>query len=110
MKTLVPILLLGLGCDRATVRYEPFCQPDAARAEWVAKCAEAANPKSDEEGEDLVAQCDVSSKSLFCKHRWVSYNDSGGLYKPVPCSLTKEPDRLRACSSAGWDPKSDASQ
>lgn len=32
----------------------------------VVDCSAAANPKSDEEGEDLVAQCDVTCKSMIC--------------------------------------------
>jgi hypothetical protein len=36
------------------------------QADFILKCAEAANPKSDEEGEDLVMQCEKTSRNLFC--------------------------------------------
>jgi len=36
------------------------------QANFILKCAEAANPKSDEEGEDLVIQCEKTSRNLFC--------------------------------------------
>ena len=35
-------------------------------ADFVIKCAEAANPLSDEEGEDLVLQCHRTGESLLC--------------------------------------------
>lgn len=36
------------------------------QADFILKCADAANPKSDEEGEDLVIQCEKTSRNLFC--------------------------------------------
>ncbi len=39
----------------------------------MVKCASAANPKSDEEGEDLVAQCDSSCTKMVCPLRAVRY-------------------------------------
>lgn len=37
------------------------------RAKFIIDCAKAANPMSDEEGEDLVRQCEETSEHLFCK-------------------------------------------
>jgi hypothetical protein len=37
------------------------------RAEFIINCAKAANPMSDEEGEDLVKQCQETSRDLFCE-------------------------------------------
>ncbi|MEK6883495.1 MAG: hypothetical protein AABY22_27960, partial [Nanoarchaeota archaeon] len=34
-------------------------------AQFVVNCARAANPHSDEEGEDLVAQCEQTAKRMF---------------------------------------------
>lgn len=42
------------------------CENDK-RAEFIINCARAANPMSDEEGEDLIKQCDATSVSLYCK-------------------------------------------
>lgn len=37
------------------------------RAKFIIECAKAANPMSDEEGEDLVKECERTSFSLFCE-------------------------------------------
>lgn len=37
------------------------------KAKFILDCAKAANPMSDEEGEDLVIQCERTATSLFCK-------------------------------------------
>ncbi len=42
-------------------------QSDRERlANFIVKCAEAANPKSDEEGEDLVKQCQWTGTEVLC--------------------------------------------
>lgn len=38
-----------------------------SRAKFIIECAKAANPMSDEEGEDLVKQCGQTSFELFCE-------------------------------------------
>jgi hypothetical protein len=66
------------------------CYPESAerRAEFIIKCSEAANPKSDEEGEDLVAECRRTSERLFCpEEKFVQIAD----YQWLPCSEAKEP-------------------
>lgn len=37
------------------------------RADFIINCAKAANPMSDEEGEDLVKECNKVSYQLFCE-------------------------------------------
>ncbi len=37
-----------------------------ALAEFIIACATAANPKADEEGEDLVSQCQLSGERALC--------------------------------------------
>ena len=37
------------------------------KAKFIIDCAKAANPMSDEEGEDLVAQCERTATNLFCE-------------------------------------------
>lgn len=36
-------------------------------ADFIVKCAKAANPMSDEEGEDLVQQCEWTGQRIYCK-------------------------------------------
>ena len=47
-------------------RWKTICKDNDKRAEFIINCAKAANPMSDEEGEDLVIQCERTSRNLFC--------------------------------------------
>ena len=47
-------------------RWKSICKDNDKRAEFIINCAKAANPMSDEEGEDLVIQCERTSRNLFC--------------------------------------------
>lgn len=59
-----------------------FCEtPNLERARWIIECASAANPKSDEEGEDLVAQCEKTSEAVFCPY--VMHRFDGQNWRPV---------------------------
>ena len=81
---------LRMGCD----------EPDGpAAVDCMVRCAEAANPMSDEEGEALVEQCDRSCEKYACKKRalWVQYPRGGG----VSCKLTQDPREIKACRRAG---------
>lgn len=47
---------------------EQVC-PTAELSRAVIECAQAANPMSDEEGEDLVAQCEETMRRTYCEWR-----------------------------------------
>jgi len=47
--------------------WHQICKNNDKRAEFIINCAKAANPMSDEEGEDLVEQCQRTSYDLFCE-------------------------------------------
>ena len=47
--------------------WHQICKNNDKRAEFIINCAKAANPMSDEEGEDLVEQCERTSRNLFCE-------------------------------------------
>ena len=64
----VPEKRVGRKCELAS---------SAVRAEFILKCAEAANPKSDEEGEDLVSQCEQTSERLYCENVVWTFNSDG---------------------------------
>lgn len=59
-----------IGCDKKSPP-EPVYQErlttviTAEARQWILDCIKNGNPMSDEEGEDLVRQCEVSGKSLF---------------------------------------------
>jgi hypothetical protein len=73
-----------------------------AASAFVIACAAAANPKSDEEGEDLVRQCEETATNLHCLRTewmvWPHYH----VPKAVLCRKTKGGARL-ACEAKGWD-------
>lgn len=48
--------------------WKTICKDNDKRAKFVIDCAKAANPMSDEEGEDLVLQCERTSNALFCEY------------------------------------------
>ena len=54
--------------DQRKWRWHKICKNNDKRAEFILNCAKAANPMSDEEGEDLVKQCEKTSYDLFCEY------------------------------------------
>ena len=86
------IPLLVAGCSSY---YEPkYCVviPDERRAEaaeWVVRCVEAANPKSDEEPEDNIRAAMAAARELFGEtqvvavHRIPPFGDVLGTYPGV---------------------------
>lgn len=73
--------------------------PESERAvACMIACAAAANPKSDEEGEDLVKQCDQSCTRLLCRTpAWRYWSGSGW----EPCE-SGDAVAQRACRASGW--------
>jgi hypothetical protein len=67
--------LCGCG-DQTYMRIENECPPgDKALVSFILTCAKNANPLSDEEGEDLVLQCEHTGKRVVCpqKKYFVTY-------------------------------------
>jgi len=68
------VMLANSGCTlkdqhKITKSTRQKCETDLHRkqlAEFIIKCSEAANPKSDEEGEDLVDQCENTGVRTIC--------------------------------------------
>ena len=64
------------GIDLEKVSYRPVCLTEESKtklAKFIVDCAKSANPMSDEEGEDLVKQCELTGKETICtdeKHCW----------------------------------------
>ncbi len=71
------LLMLLVSCSASEeVRLEHECVDAMDRVmvvDCMVKCANAANPKSDEEGEDLVSQCDRSCTKMVCPLQAVRY-------------------------------------
>ena len=69
----IMIAISNSGCSKPYNRtdriYKKSCDTEAQRdklASFIIKCSEAANPKSDEEGEDLVIQCERTGINTIC--------------------------------------------
>ncbi len=67
------LLLFLVGCDKESTTVMRSQSTDCVTKEdrerlavFIVECAKAANPMSDEEGEDLVAQCESSGKNTLC--------------------------------------------
>lgn len=63
--------LVLIACEKNTTTqiYRPTCLLFDERrhlADFVIECARAANPMSDEEGEDLVKQCENTGTRIVC--------------------------------------------
>lgn len=84
MKRILLLVALATlaGCEGPPRVYEerkPVCDTPELRekvAEYTVACAKAANPMSDEEGEDLVAECRRSSMVILCPEQTFTYEYS----------------------------------
>lgn len=74
VSAVLAILLTGCGpSERTEVGLETWCDTEEAPAleRMILACAKAANPMSDEEGEDLVAQCEKTAQRTVCPKRLI---------------------------------------
>lgn len=70
MKTTILLLLAVclVGCSENKIRIgasNPSIQGNEKAAQFIIEYATAANPLSDEEGEDLVEQCESTARQIF---------------------------------------------
>ena len=91
MKYLALVIALAVtGCTPDfTVDTTQSIKGSTEAAEWIIKCAEAANPLSDEEGEDLVYGCAHTAKSIYGNTIYHVYR---GGYQCVSPSYTEARD------------------
>ena len=81
MKLLLVLLTLCVyACDSSTIAYRHVV-PEELRQEqrvWVLECIGRANPQSDEEPEDWVRMCHVTSIELYgVRTKGINYRVSG---------------------------------
>lgn len=100
------------GCEPVlTLTSRSFCAHSMAerRAKFIIDCSRAANPMSDEEGEDLVAQCESTASNLFCQvnRRGVLHLIPGGGSRVVAwCDELNEdsdPRYAAVCGLSRWN-------
>jgi hypothetical protein len=90
---LISILISLVACGS---EYQPeykgvrTCPTDkSVIADFIVRCATAANPHSDEEGEDLVAQCEETAEHTFCEYKEVQIMcNSNGCIDPETKKVT----------------------
>lgn len=95
----IGLLVLTAACADSppTLTTVTVCSPETAerRATFIVQCSTAANPHSDEEGEDLVSQCETTATNLFCAEEPALYfHDT---YSRVPCSRAKNDLERKVC-------------
>lgn len=101
MKIIIPLLILMIGCSTTTGverSYRNSCLTVSDRkvlADFILQCARNANPMSDEEGEDLVIQCErtglrtICPSSVVCRN-WTEDWDTPKIYGPeYDCEVKK---------------------
>lgn len=98
MKKLGLILLFLVGCDPKLASFtEPECGvDDGTRARFIVDCSTAANPKSDEEGEDLVHECGKQAERLFCPRVKQFFRGDGNAIA-TSCTLARSPAEKKIC-------------
>lgn len=89
--------ILAYGCSKEEILKPDIgkvarraCDSESDREKlstFVIKCAEAANPKSDEEGEDLVEQCEITGTNVVCPVLEYCYDKNIKYDHPKPCSF-----------------------
>lgn len=103
-------ILVFSGCDQTPqfgAERECVESDRAAANAAIIACAEAANPKSDEEGEDLVAECRRTMRDSLCL-RWEWFvtkpQCSGCIVDRVALCARGTEAQKRACLDQGWKP------
>jgi predicted nucleic acid-binding Zn-ribbon protein len=94
-------LALLTGCEDVGIRENVYVPDDqrAAAATFVTDCARAANPMSDEEGEDLVRECAYQARQLYGNVTRECVHETWGDYVVTPCDRVRTEPCLTACRS-----------
>lgn len=104
-RLIVSVLLLTACSEESTTHVWRDCvKRDSDKVvDCMIRCAEAANPKSDEEGEDLVAQCEASCErqSACLEYVWryrINNLDNAKTCSSAPANIQQ------LCKQSGWKP------
>lgn len=99
------VTLTGCGDHPRTPRliYKPDCSPQETEklANWMLECIKRANPKSDEEPEDWILQCERTGKRTLCSSvpavRFQTCHSC--TWNSVACSKVTKPHLKAVCPS-----------
>jgi len=102
------MLFAASGCEqvipRVTFSYEKVCSKEQTIAvtDFVLQCAKNANPLSDEEGEDLVAECRHSAKDIIClpvPSFTFCKSQNGDCSTAMPCTEASTAEEKETCET-----------
>lgn len=116
--TSLALVVATIGCNHDVRKVRRCADGPAqqeAKAKFVVECAEAANPMSDEEGEDLVRQCEETAKNIYsgrgtCRERFEVCPFTNGCYEHSWIACAESPldsSSRAACRKFGWNPGSE---
>lgn len=100
-------LLLGGCAQDVPTKFEQRCDSIGEGAQaCMIECARVANPRSDEEGEDLVRECAGQCRELNCTRRvwfyWHRTSPFTGKYSEWRRCGLASPETQALCRKVGW--------
>lgn len=101
--------------EKVFTQVRSFCgtEEDLTKvSKFIIQCTNAARPmNNDEDGEDLVEQCEKTAKSLCPKVVWVASEENKDYYSTYrPCTPPMEIDTKKLCIKAEALQKDDNSE
>lgn len=102
-RTLTAALVFCAAACVPDYRVQERCTPGESARAWVAACIRDGNPKSDEEPEDLIRQCESTARRLHCDDTALMVERRRYGADWVPCEGAKDPRAAEACREAGWE-------
>jgi len=95
---LIIALALLVGCKDETAinkQMEFYCETDTKkeRASFILECLNNANPKSDEEPEDWIHECEDMSNELYCEERLYNvtrFKPGGSYWRDIKKELVEK--------------------
>jgi hypothetical protein len=107
---LLTTILIFIGCEgkiNISTTVDNIIPQDKTivASEFILTCAKNANPLSDEEGEDLVKQCQFTAEKIFGIPKvFFCYSTARGCFtsQRVDCNLARTIREKEACMKLGW--------
>lgn len=106
MKTIILAIILTISAQAFISSYKVKSNCDKQKqAEFILKCIENANPKSDEEPEDWITICQAMSEDLFCTiSKRATYWENNMFSADINCDCAScsHPRAKASCRANGW--------
>lgn len=96
MKRILVLVIALVACERVGPVMVADCEANGAElADRIIECSRAANPMADEEGEDLVRQCEKTMRETICPA--VRGFQGGRTLYPMPCRMASTSEEIEVC-------------